>query len=154
MHTRILVLMALGAALPALAEEGEGMRLAPVDNPAAKAECSACHMAYPAGLLPARSWEALMGDLGNHFGEDATLAPDVAAGIKDYLMANAGDAQGSNRMFRGVAKDQTPLRISELPWFKRAHGGEVSPARLKKAGSYANCVACHQEAAKGFFGDD
>lgn len=138
----------------AMAEGGEGMQMGVITDTATKTECSACHIAYPAGFLPARSWQAIMGDLGKHFGEDATLAPDVTTAITNYLVANAGDANGNPRIFRGVAADQTPMRISELPWFKRKHEGEVSAARLKKAGSWANCVSCHQGADTGFFGED
>ena len=138
----------------ALAEEGEGMQSGAIIDAATKTECSACHIAYPASFLPARSWEAIMGNLGQHFGEDASLAPDVASGIKDYLVANAADSQGTSRLMRGVSANDTPLRISELPWFKRKHSGEVSPARLKKAGSWSNCASCHQGADKGLFEDD
>ena len=69
--------------------------IGPVKDAVTKSECGACHMVYPAGLLPARSWDAITSDLSRHFGEDATLAPDVVAGIKAYLMTNAGDAGGT-----------------------------------------------------------
>jgi hypothetical protein len=128
--------------------------IGPVDDPMTKTECGACHMVYPAGLLPARSWEAITNDLAHHFGEDATLAPEVVAGIKAYLMANAGDAGGtSNGMIRNVPAEVTPLRISELPRFTRAHG-QLSPSTLKKVGVAGNCVACHRGAADGVFEDD
>ena len=119
-----------------------------------KTECSACHMAFPPGFLPQRSWEALMGNLKDHFGEDASLSPEDAAAIKDYLMANAADASGKARGFaRGIPADQTPLRITELPRFLGEHG-RFSAATLKKVGSLSNCVACHQGAEKGYFEDD
>ena len=146
----VACLLALSA--PSFAEEGEGLQLDAVSDPAAKQECSACHIAYPAAFLPARSWEAIMGNLSSHFGEDASLAPDVAAGIQTYLVANA--APDNSRLLRRVKPEETPLRISELPWFKRKHSDEVSPARLKKAGSWANCVACHRDAASGYFSED
>jgi hypothetical protein len=128
--------------------------IGPVKDPVTKSECGACHMVYPAGLLPSRSWDAITSDLSRHFGEDATLAPDVVAGIKAYLMTNAADAGGSvNGMMRNVPADAIPLRISELPRFTRIHG-KFSPATLKKIGVPGNCVACHQDAANGVFGDD
>ena len=37
-----------------------GVRVAPVTDKVVAKECSACHMLYPAGLLPARSWTAVM----------------------------------------------------------------------------------------------
>ena len=134
----------------ALADE----RVAIVKDELTKKECSACHMAFPAGFLPARSWEALMGDLGKHFGEDATLAPEDIATIKAYLVANAADASGKMRgLARGIAADQTPLRISELPRFQSEHG-TFSAKTLKRIGRASNCVACHRGAEQGNFDDD
>jgi mono/diheme cytochrome c family protein len=34
--------------------------------PLYKQECAACHMAYPPGLLPARSWTRIMSGLDKH----------------------------------------------------------------------------------------
>lgn len=134
----------------ALADE----RVAIIKDELTKKECSACHMAFPVGFLPARSWEALMNDLGKHFGEDASLSPEATASIKAYLMANAANASGKMRGFaRGIAADQTPLRITELPRFQREHG-TFSEARMKKVGSMSNCAGCHQGAEQGNFDDD
>ncbi len=141
---------------PALfATPSQALRLPPVDHPATVAECSACHMVYPAQMLPARSWTKLMETLGDHFGEDASLAPDVQADIVAYLKANAADAPASGKMIRilkGVAPEDVPLRITGLPWWKRRHG-EIDPTRyLKpKIKSPANCIACHRSADKGDF---
>lgn len=129
-------------------------RMGIVTDDLTKKECGACHMAFPAGFLPQRSWEALMGNLKDHFGEDASLNAGSTAAIKDYLLANAADASGTARGFaRGLAADQTPLRISELPRFKREHG-TFSEARMKKVGSMSNCAGCHRGAEQGYFDDD
>lgn len=121
-----------------------------VTDETTKAECSACHIAYPPRLLPAASWEALMGGLKTHFAEDATLDEATAAHIRDYLVANAGKDDPN-----AVDAEGKPLlRISERQWFKHEHSDEVSPAALKKAGSWANCVACHTGAEKGQFEDE
>lgn len=53
-------------------------------------ECGACHIAYPAGFLPERSWKNIMGSLDNHFGENAELDTDTRTIITGYLVANAG----------------------------------------------------------------
>ncbi|MEZ5923992.1 MAG: diheme cytochrome c [Hyphomicrobiaceae bacterium] len=115
-----------------------------------KTECSACHIAYPPRMLPAASWEALMAGLKDHFGEDATLDDAALTHIRDYLVANAGrdDAKAVD------AEGKPVLRISELRWFKHEHSEEVSAASFKKAGSWANCVACHAGAEKGQFDDE
>ena len=154
MNRPILITLALAIiALPAFADEGEYMP--PVDHPMTQAECSACHMAYPAGFLPARSWSAIMATLPDHFGENAAMDDATRGEIEAYLTANAADAGGRTPgMLRGVAPDATPLRISELPWFIREHSEEVSPQMKQRAGSMANCAACHRGAAQGSFEDD
>ncbi len=54
-------------------------------------ECSACHMAYPANFLPARSWKALLAHLDDHFDENAELEAGDVQVIGAYLNANASD---------------------------------------------------------------
>jgi hypothetical protein len=140
-------------ALPAFAE---GLKLDPVTHEATLKECSACHMVYQPQMLPARSWEALMQGLGDHFGESAALDPAVAADITAYLTANAADANGKkSRLLRRLDDTVTPLRITEMPWWKRSHG-EVSAKAFKKAGvgSAANCIACHKTADQGLYSED
>jgi nitrate/TMAO reductase-like tetraheme cytochrome c subunit len=110
-------------------------------------ECAACHMAYPAGLLPAESWRRLMGSLDKHFGTDATLSPAQSAEISAFLTKNA-----SNRWTAKTA----PLRITESAWFKAKHrAGEVPADVWKRASvkSPANCQACHSGADKGDFNE-
>ncbi len=116
-------------------------------------ECGVCHMAYPAQFLPARSWQAITGDLANHFGEDASLDPATTKVITDYLVANAANSPNGNpRILAGIAKADIPLRITETPWWIRRHR-EVSPARFTQPNvkSKSNCLACH---SNGNYGDD
>ena len=108
-------------------------------------ECSGCHMAFPAGLLPAASWRKMMTGLDKHFGVDASLTPAEVTEITDFLVKNA-----SNRW----TATTSPLRITESAWFKSKHNErEVSPAVWKRASikSPSNCVACHAGAEKGNF---
>lgn len=148
MTYRLTVATVLFAAAPALADD----YIPPVAHEATLAECSACHMAYPPSLLPARSWQSIMGSLDNHFGENAGLDAATRAEIEAYLVASAGDAGG--RRFRGAAPEVTPLRITELPWFVREHAEEVSARMRERAGSMSNCTACHRGAERGYFEDD
>jgi len=147
MRNPILPLLFL--ATPALAEEDF---IPPVDHPVTLEACSECHMAYPPSLLPARSWSAIMTTLDDHFGEVATLDEATRAEVEAYLAGAAGDAGG--RSFRAAPPDQTPLRITELGWFVDEHGREVSQRMRDKAGSMANCTACHRGAENGWFEDD
>lgn len=147
MRTFFLPLLVLAA--PVLAE---GDFIAPVDHAATLEACSECHMAYPPSLLPARSWTAIMTTLDDHFGEVATLDEAARAEIEAYLTGAAGDAGG--RSFPAAQPDQTPLRITGLRWFTNEHDREVSQRMRDKAGSMANCTACHRGAESGWFEDD
>ncbi|EEW24577.1 diheme cytochrome c [Rhodobacter ferrooxidans] len=130
-------------------EGGEGGGWGAVQHAATQAECSGCHMVFPPQLLPPESWNAIMGDLKNHFGEDATVEAATAESIRGYLVANA-------MQMPGVDAANPPLRITEMRWFTHEHGkrllakAEANP----KIGSLSNCVACHRGAASGMFDDD
>ena len=142
--TPILAVAALAFAGTACADEMEYMP--PVTHAATLEECSACHMAYPAGFLPPQSWTVMMTTLDDHFGENAGLDEETRAEIEAYLVANAG---------RDRSKGSTvPLRISDLPWFRHEHEEEVSKRQFEKAKSWANCTACHKQAEQGIFEDD
>ena len=151
--------LAVAAAISiAVATPAGALSLGPVDHPATAKECAACHMVFPPQLLPARSWTALMGDLGNHFGEDASVAPDVQADITAFLTANAADAPANKKirgLLRGLKDADVPLRITETPWWTRSHH-EISPKWYAKPEikTAANCAACHRGADQGEFHED
>jgi len=121
-------------------------------------ECGACHMAYPPRLLPSASWRAIMRGLGDHFGENAELPVDTAAHITAYLDRHAsdrGDALKHDRLLRGV-EGQTPLRITELPFFKDEHD-ELSRRMVEdnpKVKTFSRCATCHRDAESGRFDED
>lgn len=136
-----------------------GLSVPPVKQPVVQKECAACHMLYPPALLPARSWRGMVGNLQDHFGENAELDEATARTIADYLAANAGDTrQGASKLMRGLDAKATPARITELPWWKRKHErkNRVAPATLAKKGAKfkGDCKACHKDAEKGFFDED
>lgn len=90
----------------------------------------------------------------DHFGENANLDEATCAEIEAYLVQNAADAGGrSSGLLYRVSLEETPLRISEMPWFRSEHDGEVFPRRLQRAGSMSNCAACHHGADRGVFED-
>lgn len=132
-----LTLLALA---PAFADEGEWVP--PVRHAETLKECGECHMAFQPALLPAGSWRAIMGNLSDHFGEDASLPPATAASIEHYLVAGAG---------RG---DPSLLRITEQRWWRHEH--DFSPGRFARpeVRSKINCAACHQGAENGYYEDD
>jgi hypothetical protein len=137
----------------------DGLRLAPVKDPVVAKECGACHMLYPAGLLPARSWATMAADLANHFGDNAELDAALTKRVGDYLAANAADGpSGSRKVLRGLAPTAAPMRITELPWWKRKHEKKdrVAAATLARKGAKfkGDCKACHEDAERGVFDDD
>ncbi len=145
---KILLATALGATLATPLSADDNERVRPVTDPLTRAECSACHMAYPVGLLRSQSWERIMGTLSDHFGEDASLDPASTEAIRAWLVNNS----------RPYTKPpaEPPMRISELKWFKREHGSRLfTVARVSKGiGSISNCQACHRGAEQGRFEDD
>jgi hypothetical protein len=150
MHKFFPAALFLLAAAPALAD---GKVFTPVTDPVVKKECGACHMAYPAGLLPPKSWEIMMGDLANHFGENAALDDKTRDHVKAYMV---GNAHSSGKWLRGVDAAQPPLRISDLPYFRKEHDERKVGAMKERLGvkTWADCVACHQQADRGYFDDD
>lgn len=90
-------------------------------------ECSDCHQPYGAAALPQQVWKRVMGNLANHFGEDASLDKKTRTHIENYLVSHAKPGDG-------------PLRISEQPWFSAQHRGE---ARLRHGQTWGSCKSCH-----------
>lgn len=130
------------------------------DSPALtlyREECGACHLAYPPGFLPRRSWTRILGGLEDHFGQNAELDPETLQTLSAFLVKNAAEARThprSLKMLRGAERG-TPVRISELPYVKRQHD-EVDPAVFARPAvtSRANCTACHQSAERWVFDED
>lgn len=144
-HTLLLVALSLGSTL-ALADGGG--RLA-TDNAKFQQECASCHTPYAPALLPAASWQRLMGKLDKHYGTDASLDAASTREISQWLQANAGT-------YRRVSEEPPQDRITQSAWFLRKHRPGEVPADVWKrpsVGSPANCGACHANAAKGNFNE-
>jgi mono/diheme cytochrome c family protein len=117
--------------------------------PIYKQECAACHIAYPAGMLPAGSWKRLMSGLNKHYGTDASLDAKSLSEISGWLDGHAGT-------YKRVSEMPPDDRITKSAWFIRKHNErEVSPAVWKRAsvGSASNCIACHTNAAQGSYSE-
>ncbi|MDQ6974016.1 MAG: diheme cytochrome c [Mariprofundaceae bacterium] len=122
-------------------------------------ECAACHIAYPANFLPARSWQSLLNHLDQHFGENAELDAEDRQHILTYLTDHASDHSQSRLaawINRSISPNKTPLRITETRYFDRLH--DEVPARFvsgnPKVRSFSNCIACHRGANIGDFDED
>jgi hypothetical protein len=121
-------------------------------------ECGSCHTAYAPGLLPARSWRKMLSELGNHFGEDASVEePARLALLKDLEDMAADGAFADMRMRRiagSVPVNLAPQRITETAFFKFMHDEVPKSFWQRKAiGSPANCIACHPRANEGRYGE-
>lgn len=127
-------------------ERGGRLVLRQAMLPAYQQECAACHMAYPPGMLPAASWQALMSGLPRHFGSDASLDDATVKQLNAWLSANAAPAS--------VMARPPQDRITRSAWFVHKHD-EVSASVWKRPAvkSAANCVACHAGAEQGDFNE-
>ena len=129
---------------------------ASAENTKWKADCGACHIAFPPGFLPERSWRKMMSVLKNHFGESAELDVPARDEITKFLIDNAADhgSLKSSRIAKSIPTGQTPLRLTETKYFKRVHD-EVSASvwKRKSIKTAANCAACHPGADKGNFSE-
>jgi len=132
--------------------------VAPVQNALYKDECGSCHFAYQPGLLPARSWEKLMGHLDDHFGENAELSEKMLRELMDYVTANAADRhKGFKRSAKIVRslEGKTPLRITDVPYIRYKHH-EIPRDFIKNnpdIGSLSNCMNCHTRADTGSYSE-
>ena len=143
LRTAAMLLAALFAAATASAD---GDRRASVPLlPKYASECASCHIAYPAAMLPAASWNRLMQDLPRHFGTDASVDAATQKELSQWLSTHAG----TSKRVREVPPED---RITRSAWFIREHR-EVAPATWQRPmiKSAANCAACHAEAEKGDF---
>ena len=136
---------------------GGGHYYPPVTDPLVREECGSCHLAFAPSMLPASSWQRMMDKLKNHFGDDASLDPAVAAKITEYLVNNAADTGGrhhSDKLLRGVSASNAPLRITELPkWVKEHRKVPDWEWKHKDVRTKANCAACHSDAERGYYED-
>lgn len=124
-------------------------------NPLYQNECGSCHMAYPPGLLPERSWRRLMSGLNDHFGDNAELDTANHQAITAYLVDNSADKSNyrRSRRFAESRGSTVTLRISETAYFTHEH--DEIPARLvtgnEDVRSFSHCNACHTKATQGSF---
>ena len=121
-------------------------------DPLYRRECGACHCAYYPSLLPAASWQRMMAELGDHFGEDARLDQTQAEKIEAWLSVLGADTIATPAARRLPSTDPyRPLRITAGPSWRQRHR-HVEAALFKKVkGGAGNCPACHGDADSGLF---
>jgi hypothetical protein len=157
-HSNLILALALSLSCVKASADDEGIKFPPIDHAATLKECGTCHLVFPPQMLPARSWDKLIGGLTNHFGENAALETVTREDILKYLSSHAADAPATmegSKFMRGITKDVAPLRITETPYWTREHH-EIRESQFKdpKVKSKANCIACHKTADKGEFREE
>ncbi|MDY0321407.1 MAG: cytochrome C [Arcobacteraceae bacterium] len=131
----------------------------PVDNQLYIQECASCHFGYQPGLLPQKSWKALMANLENHFGTDASLNQKDFDAINNYLTENSADKakkyKRSNKIAKSTENITTPIiSILEIPYIKKEHQGIPKKLIIQEdVKSLSNCISCHKTADKGYYGE-
>lgn len=146
---RALAISAVLALTGLRAANADSDRLLPRNTPPAyQQECASCHTAYPPGLLPARSWQRIMGTLDKHYGTDAALDAPTQHQLEAWLQAHAGSG-------RRVREEPPQDRITRSAWFERKHRKIDSAVwQLASVKTPANCGACHAGADHGNYDDD
>jgi len=125
------------------------------ENATYRSECGACHWSFHPSLLPKTSWEQLLAELDEHFGEDASLPADKKDEIARYLSAYSAeswDTEAANR-FRLVSASD-PMQITKTSYWVSKHR-QIDPKIFQSAAvkSSSNCTACHKDADTGRFDD-
>jgi len=122
-------------------------------------ECGSCHITYPPYLLPKKSWEVMMKDLENHFGDDASIDDLTNISILKFLEENSAE-KSTHQAAVGILNslkenNDTIIAISKTPYWKEKHKDiDKSVFKNEKIKSRANCKACHTGIESGMLEND
>ncbi|MDH5649544.1 MAG: cytochrome b/b6 domain-containing protein [Gammaproteobacteria bacterium] len=119
--------------------------------------CGECHLAYYPTLLPARSWQKMMQDQADHFGEDLGMDNALVTNILTFLTANSAESHLTETAWKvdiSTPAEEIPLRVTETPYWQKKH--KKIPERYWKheqVTAKGNCEGCHLDAKEGTFED-
>lgn len=119
-------------------------------------KCGSCHFPYQPGLLPAVSWERIMGGLGDHFGENAEIDEGDLNTIRNFLLNNSAGRVNyglPNKLMAAQGDHPLPMRITKMRYFVHEHS-ELPKMVVEdnpKVKSFSNCGSCHQRAKQGLY---
>ncbi|OFX07710.1 MAG: hypothetical protein A2516_06065 [Alphaproteobacteria bacterium RIFOXYD12_FULL_60_8] len=143
----------------AVASTANAESFAVVKDPVVIKECGTdCHMPFPPETLPQASWQKIIGNLSDHFGEDASISAEAQAAVLKYHLDNSNDVINSRAASRWRTTG-APARLQDAPRFKDKHANcskDVfqAVASHEKVKSWANCVACHPGIVKSGDAED
>ena len=93
-----------------------------------------------------------MGDLENHFGDDASLDEKTNQDILTFLLKNSAETstmQASWNFLNSIG-DKDIIALSKTSYWERKHKKIPKEAfKNEKVKSVANCKACHSDIEKG-----
>jgi hypothetical protein len=109
-------------------------------------------LCIPPNLLPKHSWVKLMGNLENHFGDDASLDAKDTKEILDFLLKNSAETsskQASLKFLNSIGNKDI-IAMSQTTYWEKTHK-KIDPKLFKheQIQSKANCKACHSDIEKG-----
>jgi len=124
-------------------------------------ECGDCHKIYPPFLLPKKSWNRVMNDLDNHFGEkitEANISISKQSTIREFLAENSAETstrESSVKIMDSIKKGGFyPKAISKTLYWRATHKSIPRTAyKTKKVKDKSNCFACHKNFDKGVLDD-
>jgi len=120
-------------------------------------ECGDCHLAFHPSLLPVRSWQRLLDEQNDHFGEELMLDQETIDELLAYSKANSAEQEATEAAWRfntTIPTSEAPIKISATGYWKRKHQ-DIPDAVWKRPDirSKTNCNACHLDAKQGWFED-
>lgn len=116
--------------------------------------CGSCHLPYSPALLPLQSWQGIMDNLDDHFGEVVQLSEENKAHILGYMekYALTEGQPGVMGQLGAELPDNPPLRITELPVFVNLHSNAEELLGLEREDrTLSTCEGCHRAAASHIF---
>ena len=96
--------------------------------------CSNCHVPLPAEVLPTESWEQILENLTNHYGQSLSQISRIDTRlIWSYLQVN------SRPLLPG---EPTPQYVTNSRYLKALH----PQVELPKPATHKSCLVCHPRA--------
>ena len=113
--------------------------------------CGRCHFPYQPGLLPGISWEKLMLNTNEHFGQSLNMTEVEIRSMIRYLLDNSAghvNDEISSQILKTLEYNPIPIRITKTPYFIKKHN---YPGNNK---NIVQCDSCHQDARVGGYKND
>lgn len=124
--------------------------LLPEMNDLYNKECASCHFLYNPGLLSSESWERIIKESSNHFGNDLKLTNETKREFILYLTDNSTDKgfmNAKDEVILGLRdkNGNAPLKVTETRYIKNAHS-KIDPSVFDReaVGGFNNCGSCHE----------